>query len=107
MVPVVFFANGLTKGDWGESFLFALSVAVGLTPEMLPMIVTTNLAKGAVKMAKKKTVVKSLNSMQNFGAMDVLCTDKTGTLTEDKIVLQYHLDVQGNENWKESYDMLF
>lgn len=92
------FANGLTKGDWGESFLFALSVAVGLTPEMLPMIVTTNLAKGAVKMAKKKTVVKSLNSMQNFGAMDVLCTDKTGTLTEDKIVLQYHLDVQGNEN---------
>ena len=98
MVPVVFFANGLTKGDWGESFLFALSVAVGLTPEMLPMIVTTNLAKGAVKMAKKKTVVKSLNSMQNFGAMDVLCTDKTGTLTEDKIVLQYHLDVQGNEN---------
>lgn len=98
MVPVVFFANGLTKGDWGESFLFVLSVAVGLTPEMLPMIVTTNLAKGAVKMAKKKTVVKSLNSMQNFGAMDVLCTDKTGTLTEDKIVLQYHLDVQGNEN---------
>lgn len=98
MVPVVFFANGLTKGDWGESFLFALSVAVGLTPEMLPMIVTTNLAKGAVKMAKKKTVVKSLNSIQNFGAMDVLCTDKTGTLTQDKVVLEYHLDVHGNED---------
>ena len=98
MVPVVFFANGLTKGDWGESFLFALSVAVGLTPEMLPMIVTTNLAKGAVKMAKKKTVVKSLNSIQNFGAMDVLCTDKTGTLTQDKVVLEYHLDIHGNED---------
>ncbi|MTK11890.1 MAG: magnesium-translocating P-type ATPase [Clostridiaceae bacterium] len=98
MVPVVFFANGFTKGDWFEAFLFALSVAVGLTPEMLPMIVTTNLAKGAVQMAKKKTVVKSLNSIQNFGAMDILCTDKTGTLTQDKVVLEYHLDIHGNED---------
>lgn len=98
MVPVVFFANGFTKGDWFEAFLFALSVAVGLTPEMLPMIVTTNLAKGAVQMAKKKTVVKSLNSIQNFGAMDILCTDKTGTLTQDKVILEYHLDIHGNED---------
>jgi len=98
MVPVVFFANGFTKGNWFEAFLFALSVAVGLTPEMLPMIVTTNLAKGAVQMAKKKTIVKNLNSIQNFGAIDILCTDKTGTLTQDKVVLEYHLDIHGNEN---------
>lgn len=98
MVPVVFFINGFTKGNWLQAFLFALSVAVGLTPEMLPMIVTTNLAKGAVRMARKKTVVKSLNSIQNFGAMDVLCTDKTGTLTQDKVVLEYHLDIHGNED---------
>ncbi|MEI7884837.1 MAG: magnesium-translocating P-type ATPase [Clostridia bacterium] len=98
MVPIVLFVNGFTKGDWLEAFLFALSVAVGLTPEMLPMIVTTNLAKGAVAMAKKKTVVKHLHSMQNFGAMDILCTDKTGTLTQDKVVLEYHLDIHGNEN---------
>lgn len=98
MVPVVLFVNGFTKGDWLEAFLFALSVAVGLTPEMLPMIVTTNLAKGSVAMAKKKTVVKHLHSMQNFGAMDILCTDKTGTLTQDKVVLEYHLDIHGNEN---------
>lgn len=98
MVPVVFFVNGFTKGSWLEAFLFALSVAVGLTPEMLPMIVTTNLAKGAVKMSKYKTIVKNLNSIQNFGAMDVLCTDKTGTLTEDKIILENHLDVHGNED---------
>lgn len=100
MVPIVFFVNGFTKGDWFQAFLFALSVAVGLTPEMLPMIVTTNLAKGAVQMAKKKTVVKSLNSIQNFGAMDVLCTDKTGTLTQDKVVLEYHLDIHGNEDMR-------
>lgn len=100
MVPIVFFVNGFTKGDWLQAFLFALSVAVGLTPEMLPMIVTTNLAKGAVQMAKKKTVVKSLNSIQNFGAMDVLCTDKTGTLTQDKVVLEYHLDIHGNEDMR-------
>ncbi|CAI3607820.1 Magnesium-transporting ATPase [Clostridium neonatale] len=100
MVPIVFFVNGFTKGDWLQAFLFALSVAVGLTSEMLPMIVTTNLAKGAVQMAKKKTVVKSLNSIQNFGAMDVLCTDKTGTLTQDKVVLEYHLDIHGNEDMR-------
>ncbi|MDD4181924.1 MAG: magnesium-translocating P-type ATPase [Victivallaceae bacterium] len=98
MAPVVLFINGFTKGDWMEAFLFALSVAVGLTPEMLPMIVTTNLAKGAVKMAKRKTIIKNLNSIQNFGAMDILCTDKTGTLTEDRVVLEYHLDVHGKEN---------
>ncbi|MCX7843733.1 MAG: magnesium-translocating P-type ATPase [Clostridia bacterium] len=98
MVPIVFFVNGFTKGDWLQAFLFAISVAVGLTPEMLPMIVTTNLAKGAVAMAKRKTVVKRLNAIQNFGAMDILCTDKTGTLTLDKIVLERHLDIHGNED---------
>lgn len=98
MIPVVLFVNGFTKGDWFQAFLFALSVAVGLTPEMLPMIVTTNLAKGAVTMAKKKTIVKNLNSIQNFGAMDILCTDKTGTLTQDKVVLEYYLDIHGAED---------
>mgnify|MGYP003365523774 CR=1 FL=1 len=98
MVPIVLFVNGFTKGDWFEAFLFALSVAVGLTPEMLPMIVTTNLAKGAAVMAKKKTIVKHLNSMQNFGAMDILCTDKTGTITQDKVVLEYYLDILGKED---------
>lgn len=98
MVPVVFFINGFTKGNWIAAFLFAVSIAVGLTPEMLPMIVTTCLAKGAVSMSKKKTVVKNLNSIQNFGAMDILCTDKTGTLTQDKVVLEYHMDVQGKED---------
>jgi len=98
MVPVVLFVNGFTKGDWLEAFLFALSVAVGLTPEMLPMIVTTNLAKGAVRMARKKTVIKKLDSIQNFGAMDILCTDKTGTLTQDKIVLERYLDISGHQN---------
>ncbi|MDD3184500.1 MAG: magnesium-translocating P-type ATPase [Anaerostipes sp.] len=98
MVPVVFFVNGFTRGDWLGAFLFGISVAVGLTPEMLPMIVTTCLAKGAVSMSKKQTIVKNLNSIQNFGAMDILCTDKTGTLTQDKVVLEYHLDVMGNEN---------
>ncbi|MDD4371038.1 MAG: magnesium-translocating P-type ATPase [Anaerostipes sp.] len=98
MVPVVFFVNGITRGDWLGAFLFGISVAVGLTPEMLPMIVTTCLAKGAVSMSKKQTIVKNLNSIQNFGAMDILCTDKTGTLTQDKVVLEYHLDVMGNED---------
>jgi len=98
MVPVVFVLNGLTKHSWLEAFLFALSVAVGLTPEMLPMIVTTNLAKSAVSLARKKTVVKHLDSMQNFGAMDVLCTDKTGTITQDRVVLERYLDVHGNED---------
>lgn len=95
MVPVVFLINGLTKGDWFQSLLFALSVAVGLTPELLPMLITTNLAKGAILMARSKVVVKQLNSIQNFGAMDVLCTDKTGTLTEDRIILERHLDLNG------------
>jgi len=98
MVPFVLFINGFTKGDWLEAFLFAISVAVGLTPEMLPMIVTTNLARGAVNMAKNKTIIKNLNSIQNFGAMDILCTDKTGTLTQDKVVLEFYLDIHGNED---------
>ncbi|NMM82753.1 magnesium-translocating P-type ATPase [Acidovorax sp. SRB_14] len=95
MVPIVFLINGYTKGDWTEAFLFALSVAVGLTPEMLPMIVTSTLAKGAVLLSRKKVVVKRLDAIQNFGAMDVLCTDKTGTLTQDKIVLERHTNVFG------------
>ncbi len=98
MVPLVFLLNGLTKGDWLEAFLFALSVAVGLTPEMLPMIVTSTLAKGAVVLSKKKVIVKRLDAIQNFGAMDVLCTDKTGTLTQDRIFLERHTDVDGEES---------
>ncbi|MCD8345910.1 MAG: magnesium-translocating P-type ATPase [Oscillospiraceae bacterium] len=98
MVPLVFVINGLTKGDWLSALLFAISIAVGLTPEMLPMIVTTCLAKGAVSMSKKQTIVKNLNSIQNFGAIDILCTDKTGTLTQDKVVLEYHLNVDGEED---------
>ncbi|MGL5655651.1 MAG: magnesium-translocating P-type ATPase [Fusobacteriaceae bacterium] len=98
MVPVVFVVNGLTKGNWLEALLFAISIAVGLTPEMLPMIVTTNLAKGAVVMSQNKTIVKNLNAIQNFGAMNLLCTDKTGTLTEDHIVLERHLNVHGVED---------
>ncbi len=98
MVPTVFFVNGITKGDWLEAFLFGISIAVGLTPEMLPMIVTTCLAKGAVSMSNKKTIVKNLNSIQNFGAIDILCTDKTGTLTQDKVILQYHMNVNGEED---------
>jgi len=96
MVPLVFLFNGLSKHNWLEAFLFALAVAVGLTPEMLPMIVTVNLSKGAISMSKKKVIVKRLNAIQNFGAMDVLCTDKTGTITEGRIVLEKHLDVKGN-----------
>jgi len=96
MVPLVFLFNVLSKGNWLEAFLFALAVAVGLTPEMLPMIVTVNLSKGAISMSKKKVIVKRLNSIQNFGAMDVLCTDKTGTITQGKIVLEKHMDVKGN-----------
>lgn len=98
MVPVVFWINGAGNGDWLNAFTFAVSIAVGLTPEMLPMIVTTCLAKGAVAMSKEKTVVKNLDSIQNFGAIDLLCTDKTGTLTQDKVVLEYHLDVMGKED---------
>ncbi len=110
MTPLVFLINGISKGDWLESLLFAVSVAVGLTPEMLPMIVTTNLAKGAVVMARHKAIVKRLNAIQNFGAMDILCTDKTGTLTQNKIILERHLDVHGKEDlqvlefaWLNSY----
>jgi Mg2+-importing ATPase len=98
MAPLVLFINGLTKGDWMEALLFALSIAVGLTPEMLPMIVTATLAKGAVIMSRRKVIVKRLDAIQNFGAMDVLCTDKTGTLTQDKIFLARHVDVWGEES---------
>jgi Mg2+-importing ATPase len=98
MVPAVFLINGFSKHNWLEAFLFAVAVAVGLTPEMLPMIVTVNLSKGALAMSKKKVIVKRLNSIQNFGAMDVLCTDKTGTLTQGKIVLEKYLDVHGNSS---------
>jgi P-type Mg2+ transporter len=98
MTPLVFVINGISKGDWLEALLFAVSVAVGLTPEMLPMIVTTNLAKGAVMMAKRKTIVKRLNAIQNFGAMDVLCTDKTGTLTQNRVILERHLNIHGKED---------
>src|SRR5512140_1465299 len=100
MVPAVFLINGLSKHNWLEAFMFAMAVAVGLTPEMLPMIVTVNLSKGALAMSKKKVIVKRLNAIQNFGAMDVLCTDKTGTLTQGKIVLEKHLDVQGERSEK-------
>lgn len=98
MAPLVLFINGWTKGDWMEAMLFALSVAVGLTPEMLPMIVTSTLAKGAVFLSRKKVIVKRLDAIQNFGAMDVLCTDKTGTLTQDRIFLARHVDVWGEES---------
>jgi Mg2+-importing ATPase len=93
MVPLVFVVNGVTKHDWREAFFFALAVAVGLTPEMLPMVVSVCLSKGAMAMSKKKVIVKRLNSIQNFGAMDVLCTDKTGTLTIDRVILEIHCDV--------------
>ena len=98
MVPLVFLINGFTKGNWGEAFFFALAVAVGLTPEMLPMIVSVSLSRGAILMSRKKVIVKRLNSIQNFGAMDVLCTDKTGTLTLDRVILERHCDVVREEN---------
>jgi P-type Mg2+ transporter len=98
MAPLVLFINGFTKGDWTEALLFALSIAVGLTPEMLPMIVTSTLAKGAVFLSRKKVIVKRLDAIQNFGAMDVLCTDKTGTLTQDKIFLARNVDVWGEDS---------
>src|ERR1017187_9690303 len=98
MVPLVFVINGVTKGSWGEAFFFAVAVAVGLTPEMLPMIVTICLSKGAVAMGKKKVIVKRINAIQNLGAMDVLCTDKTGTLTMDEIILERHCDVKLRES---------
>ena len=97
MVPLVFLINGFTKRDWKGAFFFAMAVAVGLTPEMLPMIVSVCLSKGALAMSRKKVIVKRLNAIQNFGGMDVLCTDKTGTLTEDRVVLMRHCDVAGRE----------
>jgi Mg2+-importing ATPase len=97
MVPLVFLINGFTKHDWKAAFFFAMAVAVGLTPEMLPMIVSVCLSKGALAMSRKKVIVKHLNAIQNFGGMDVLCTDKTGTLTEDRVVLQRHCNVAGRE----------
>jgi P-type Mg2+ transporter len=98
MVPLVFLINGFTKHHWKGAFFFALAVAVGLTPEMLPMIVSVCLSKGALAISRRKVIVKRLNAIQNFGAMDVLCTDKTGTLTEDRVVLMRHCDVTGRES---------
>lgn len=98
LIPIVFVACGLTKGNWAAAFLFALSVAVGLTPEMLPMVINACLAKGSASMGKKQTVVKNINAMQGFGSMDVLCVDKTGTLTGDIILLEYYMDILGNES---------
>ncbi len=98
LVPIVFVASGLTKGNWLEAFLFALSVAVGLTPELLPMVITACLTRGSLQMGQKQTVVKNINAMQGFGSMDILCVDKTGTLTGDKILLEYYLDILGNES---------
>ena len=100
MVPLVFVINGVTKHDWLEALLFAVAVGVGLTPEMLPMIVSVNLAKGAIAMSRVKVIVKRLSAIQNLGAMDVLCTDKTGTLTQDRIILKRHLDLAGNDSEK-------
>ncbi len=100
MVPIIFFVNGLTKHDWASALLFAVTMAVGLTPEMLPMIMTSTLAKGAVSMSKHKVIVKSLSSIQTFGEMDILCTDKTGTLTEDKIILEKYMNVLGQDDMK-------
>ena len=98
LVPLVFLINGFTKGSWLEAFLFSLSVAVGLTPEMLPMIVTVNLSKGALAMSRHKVIVKHLSSIQNLGAMDILCTDKTGTITQGKVILEQHIDLDGEES---------
>lgn len=98
MVPVVFLINGLSKGDWPNAFLFAVSIAVGLTPEMLPVIMTSTLAKGAVSMSRHKVIVRTLGAIQTFGEMDVLCTDKTGTLTEDKIILEKYMNLHGEDD---------
>jgi len=104
MVPLVFLLNGFTKHDWKGAFFFAMAVAVGLTPEMLPMVVSVCLAKGALAMSRRKVIVKRLNAIQNFGGMDILCTDKTGTLTEDRVMLMRHCDVAGRES---EYVLLF
>ena len=98
MLPIILFINFFTKSDWWSSLLFSITIAVGLTPEMLPVIMTTTMAKGAVEMSKQKTIVKRLSAIQTFGEMNILCTDKTGTLTEDEIVLEKYMDVTGNEN---------
>ena len=98
MVPIVFFINRITKADWIGALLFAVSIAVGLTPEMLPMIVTSCLAKGATQMSKDDVIIKDLNAIQNLGSIDILCTDKTGTLTKDKVELEYHLDIKRKED---------
>jgi len=98
MVAIVFLIIGLTKHSWLDALLFGLAVAVGLTPEMLPMIVTVNLARGALSMSKKKVIVKRLASIQNFGAIDILCTDKTGTLTQDRVILEKYVDVSGKQS---------
>ncbi|MEY8353969.1 magnesium-translocating P-type ATPase [Lachnospiraceae bacterium 54-53] len=98
MVPVVFLINGVAKGDWAGALLFAFSIAVGLTPEMLPMIMTSTLAKGAVSMSRHKVIVRTLGAIQTFGEMDVLCTDKTGTLTEDKVVLEKYMNLKGEDD---------
>ena len=98
MIPLVLLLNGFAKGEWMSAVLFALSVGVGLTPEMLPMIVTSNLALGAIRLSRQKVIVKRLNSIQNLGAIDVLCTDKTGTLTQDRVILIKHLDLNGDED---------
>ena len=95
LIPVVFVACGITQGDWFSAFLFALSVAVGLTPEMLPMVINACLAKGSAIMGSKQTVVKNINAMQGFGSMDILCVDKTGTLTGDSLILEYYMDILG------------
>jgi len=104
MVPLVFVINGVTKHEWHEAFFFSMAVAVGLTPEMLPMIVSVCLSKGALAMSKKRVIVKRLNSIQNFGAMNVLCTDKTGTLTMDRVILEIYCDVFKNESAKVLHD---
>ena len=98
LIPIVFVANGITKGNWIVAFLFSISVAVGLTPELLPMVITACMSKSSKSMSKKQTVVKNINAMQSFGAMDILCVDKTGTLTGDKLVLEYYMDIVGNES---------
>ncbi|HMM06913.1 MAG TPA: magnesium-translocating P-type ATPase [Clostridiales bacterium] len=98
LIPIVFVVSGINKGNWVESFLFALSVAVGLTPELLPMVITACLAKGSISMSRKQTIIKDINAMQGFGSMDVLCMDKTGTLTNVNIILEYYMDILGNES---------
>jgi len=102
MVAIVFLIIGITKHNWTDALLFGLAISLGLTPEMLPMMVAVNLAKGALAMSKKKVIVKKLQAIQNFGAIDILCTDKTGTLTQDRVILEKHVDVTG----KQSEDVL-